>query len=105
MDRRTVGGLSGYQLAAITGTAVVGSVTAAVSVLLIVRRRTRAMIARGQQEPKLESSSTAEATRQEATGPEIPRHFSEELLIPGLTHTGVEIVQEDESNGRSPEGV
>lgn len=105
MDRRTVGGLSGYHLAAITGTAVVGSVTAAVSVLLIVRRRTRAMIVRGQQESKLESSSAAEATRKEATGPEIPRHFSEELLIPGLTHSGVEIVQEDESNGRSPEGV
>lgn len=32
-------------------------------------------------------------------------HFSEDLLVPGLTHTGPEIAEQAVRQGRSPEGV
>jgi hypothetical protein len=32
-------------------------------------------------------------------------HFSEDMLVPGLTHTGPEILAEDGKIGRSAEGV
>jgi hypothetical protein len=36
---------------------------------------------------------------------EIPQHFSEDLVVPGFTETGAEIVKQDREEGRSPEGV
>jgi hypothetical protein len=39
------------------------------------------------------------------TSTETPLHFSEDLLVTGLTHTGLEIVRQDNEEGRSSEGV
>jgi hypothetical protein len=36
---------------------------------------------------------------------EVPDHFSEELIVPGFTATGADIERQDETLGRSPEGV
>jgi hypothetical protein len=35
----------------------------------------------------------------------VPTHFTEEVVLPGITKTGVDIEQEDAVEGRSPEGV
>ena len=34
-----------------------------------------------------------------------PDHFTEDLVVSGLIHTGTEIAHQDTENGRSPEGV
>lgn len=35
----------------------------------------------------------------------VPNHFSEGVVIPGLTETGVEVEEQDVIYGRSPEGI
>lgn len=36
---------------------------------------------------------------------QVPDHFTEELIIPGLTETGADVERQDDTIGRSPEGV
>ena len=35
----------------------------------------------------------------------VPRHFSEDVVIPGVTFTGVDVRAQDKREGRSAEGV
>ncbi|MDQ2745517.1 MAG: hypothetical protein M3Z66_24935 [Chloroflexota bacterium] len=90
--------LNKYQIA---GLAVLGSTLAALSVVFTLRRfglvRRRA------------APDAVDAPGQTPTGAamssEIPQHFSEDLLVPGITYTGAEVQQQDDHDGRSPEGV
>ncbi len=90
--------LNKYQIA---GLALLGSTLAALSVIFTLRRfglvsrrvAPEAMDAPGQTPDGAVMSS------------EIPHHFSEDLLVPGLTYTGAEVQQQDDHDGRSPEGV
>ncbi len=34
-----------------------------------------------------------------------PPHFTEEMIIPGITETGMQILEDDDTEGRSPGGV
>lgn len=36
---------------------------------------------------------------------QVPHHFTENLLVPGFTETGQQVEEEDDTQGRSPEGV
>jgi hypothetical protein len=62
------------------------------------------------------TTQTSRARHKNADGPvqpvadpaqssDVPSHFSEDLIIPGLTHTGQEILEQDLQQGRSPDGV
>jgi hypothetical protein len=88
--------LNGYQLA---GLAVVASTVAALAVLYIVRLLgivgPQAMPDGGDTQPAVPH----------APGDGASTHFSEELLVPGLTYSGVEVEEQDRTEGRSPEGV
>lgn len=35
----------------------------------------------------------------------VPHHFTEDVVIPGFTETGQDIELQDDTDGRSPEGV
>ena len=36
---------------------------------------------------------------------EVPQHFTEDIVIPGFTETGQDVELQDDTSGRSPEGV
>lgn len=36
---------------------------------------------------------------------DVPSHFTEELIVPGFTETGADVERDDDTLGRSPEGV
>jgi hypothetical protein len=89
-----LGRLNAYQIA---GLSVVTSTVAALAVLFSVRRFLHR--SGGVEEPAL-----AEA-HQAADKPHVQDHFSENLLVRDITHTGAEILAEDGRKGRSSEGV
>jgi hypothetical protein len=35
----------------------------------------------------------------------VPDHFTEDVILPGFTETGQDVERDDETEGRSPEGV
>lgn len=93
--------LNGYQIA---GVAAVTSTVAAVIVLLAVRRIVKSWAARvleRQGDPVRDPGHVTEATMEQP----VPDHFSETIIIPGLTETGSEIAQQDATDGHAPEGV
>jgi hypothetical protein len=89
--------LNAYQIAAL---ALVSSSVVAVAVLLLFRRSklSQPAVAPEAEIPIQPAISTSAPV-------DIPTHFSEDLLIPGLTHTGAEIAEQDREEGRSTEGV
>src|SRR5947209_18682396 len=88
--------LNAYQIA---GLAMLGSTVAALTVVA-ARRRTK-LFRRGDRAEPVPVQPAVSAS----SGVEMPQHFSEDLVVPGLTHTGPEIAHHDEQDGRSPEGV
>lgn len=36
---------------------------------------------------------------------DVPRHFTEDIVVPGFTETGQDVERQDDTEGRSPEGV
>ena len=112
MDQPTVdrlGRLNRYQIAAL---AFITSAVAAVAVLLAIRRFLFTQTPESSVAPAADrraedtfSDSMEQPDTPEAMGTAIPHHFSEDLIVPGLTKTGPEILQDDDQDGRSPEGV
>ena len=89
-----LGTLNAYQIA---GLAVLTSTAAAITVLLAMRRfagRT-----------PVGAASARDSAPGEAMAAQIPHHFSENLLVPGFTETGAQVLEDDDRLGRSPEGV
>lgn len=107
LDR--LGRLNGFQIAAL---AFLTSATAAVAVLLTLRRFLFARAPEQSDDPD-SGPDAAQAPSYDMQQPEtpeamatvVPHHFSENLVVPGLTKTGLEILQDDDRNGKSPEGV
>lgn len=98
MDSQKVDRLAGLTALQIAALALGGSTIAAV-VTLIGLRRIGLVRARSDANP---------APR--AAGPvmpavAVPRHFSEDVVVPGITSTGADVRKQDERDGRSPEGV
>ncbi len=90
--------LNKYQIA---GLAVLGSTLAALSVVFTLRRL--GLVRRPAAPDAVDGP--AQTPEGAVMSTEIPHHFSEDLLVPGLTYTGAEVQQQDDHDGRSPEGV
>ncbi|HEX8919618.1 MAG TPA: hypothetical protein VF898_14030 [Chloroflexota bacterium] len=93
------------QMAGITLIATVISALTALVVLFIIGAR------RGRSARKLQQAD-ARAARvpiqpavNTTSASTMPPHFTEDLLVPGRTFTGPEILRQDERQGRSDEGV
>ena len=97
MDQKTLANLKPYQ---IVGLAILLSTAAALTVAFLLGRRSP---------QELPDSTIEQMAPQPAVGtaapPDVPHHFSEDLVVPGFTETGAEISHDDETEGGSPEGV
>jgi hypothetical protein len=91
-----LGDLNAYQIA---GLALVASTVAALGVVFLLRR---SGILGG---PALPPGFETQPAVPHNPEPGTPDHFTEELLVPGITFTGKEVAQQDAEVGRSPEGV
>ncbi len=101
MDSEKVDRLSALSALQIAVLAVAGSTLAAVATLIGLRRL--GLVGNRPRDTPDEAQPQAAVGQRDAPG--IPRHFSEDLVIPGVTHTGVEIREQDAREGRSAEGV
>lgn len=101
MDGEKVDRLAGLKAWQIAGIAMAGSTVAAIATLYGLQRLG---LVRGWSRTIARRSERVEAQPAEGDAT-APRHFSEDAVIPGLTHTGAEILAEDERHGRSAEGV
>lgn len=90
-----LGQLKGYQIA---GLALVASTVAALAVVWTLRRL-------GILGPRQAGGDERQPAVPHGSHGETPRHFSEELLVPGMTFTGEQVAAQDHEIGRSPEGV
>jgi len=105
MNTETLPEAKPAQIAGLTLIAAVLSAVTALAVLFIIgnrrlRRAKRVQLgdAEAARVPIQPAVNTTSATT-------MPQHFSEDLLVPGHTFTGPEILQQDERHGRSDEGV
>jgi hypothetical protein len=91
-----LGELNGYQIA---GLAALVSTVAALAVVFVLRRSgilgAPARASEAETQPAVPHSSSSGT----------PRHFSEELLVPGKTFTGQDVAEQDRSKGQSSEGI
>ena len=83
-----LGRMNAYQIA---GLAILCSSVAAITVLVAVRRTVARRTA--QNPPTAVPFTTT------------PAHFTENMIVPGITQTGTEIAEEDAQLGHSEEGV
>lgn len=106
MNRQDLTTPKPYQLAGLAGLALMASALVAIGVLYAVRRRAgspTSTTAEGGEQP---SSRVPIQPAVETVAPaEVPHHFSESLVVPGFTETGMDIERRDDSDGRSPGGV
>jgi hypothetical protein len=91
-----LGDLNAYQIA---GLALVASTLAALGVVFLLRRS--GILGSPALPPNFDKQPAVPHSPETGT----PHHFSEELLVPGITYTGEEVAQQDAEVGRSPEGV
>jgi hypothetical protein len=100
MNREQLAELNAFQIA---GLSLLASTLVAAGVFFLFRGRGRGA------QPADENGRVGEIPIQPAVNTaapvHAPHHFSEDLLIPGLTETGAEIASQDREEGRSPEGV
>lgn len=101
MNQDSIDKLSDLNKYQIAGLALLGSTLAALSVIFTLRRF--GLVSRRVTPEAVDGpGQTPDGA---AMSSEIPNHFSEDLLVPGLTYTGAEVQQQDDHDGRSPEGV
>jgi hypothetical protein len=93
-----------YRVAAVAAVAaIIASSLTALTVIFLLRWR-RQTQAEKRDELQVEQVPIQPAVNTSAPA-QVPNHFTENVLVPGITHTGPEIAQQDDSEGRSPEGV
>lgn len=95
MDRKHIATLARLKPYQIAGLAILTSTAASVGVLVALRRYVFPKVSPPPDSPE------ADLNASKGVSP----HFSEELTVPGFTHTGEEILEEDNRHGRSAEGV
>jgi hypothetical protein len=101
MDSEKVDRLSALSALQIAVLAIAGSTLAAVATLIGLRRL-------GLVGNRLHDNSDAVQPQPgvgDTMSSAVPRHFSEDVVIPGMTYTGLDIQEQDERDGRSAEGV
>jgi hypothetical protein len=91
-----LGELNGYQIA---GLAILASTLAALGMVFLLRRS--GVLGAPPLSPEMATQPAVPHASDNGT----PNHFTEELLVPGITYTGEEVAQQDREAGRSPEGV
>lgn len=91
-----LGELNGYQIA---GLAILASTLAALGMVFLLRRS--GLLGARPLPPEMATQPAVPHTQDNGT----PNHFTEELLVPGITYTGEEVAEQDRVAGRSPEGV
>jgi hypothetical protein len=100
MNNRRLAELGPIRLA---GIAMVASIGSALLVLLFTR------LWSGAAGPEMDTSGADRIPQQPevdlAMPATVPGHFTEELVIPGFTETGADVERDDDTLGRSPEGV
>jgi hypothetical protein len=101
MDREKVDRLSGLSALQIALLAIAGSTVAAVATLIGLRRTG---MVRSRSDANQASVQLQPAVRV-MTAAAVPNHFSEDIVLPGITFTGADVRVRDERDGRSPEGV
>ena len=85
----------------IAGLALVTSTIAALVVLFGLRR----LLGRAPTERLTGTGQTVQPAVDAQMAADMPEHFSEDLVIPGFTQTGIDIEEQDAQSGRSSEGV
>lgn len=98
METEKVDRLSGLSALQIALLAMAASTVAAVGTLLGLRRLGIVRKSSGTREGAVRAVPGR-------TGAPFPHHFSEEIVVPGITSTGTDVQGQDEREGRSPEGV
>jgi hypothetical protein len=101
MDREKVDRMSGLGALQIALLAMAASTVAAVGTLLGLRRLGIVRKTPGTNEAAVPAQPAVPVN----TGASFPNHFSEDIVVPGLTYTGADVQAQDERDGRSPEGV
>lgn len=100
MNNRKLAELGPLQLATY---AMVASIGSALLVLLLTR------FWQGAAGPQIDTTGVERIPPQPdvdvAVPATVPSHFTEELVIPGITETGADVERDDETLGRSPEGI
>ncbi len=108
LSTKKLGELNSYQVA---GLAVLASGLTTLGVVLLLRRTV--FRAKRPDTHDAGQSWAAPTDGTEAAQPavgiempaELPRHFTEDLIIPGYTETGQQVSEQDDREGRSPEGA
>ncbi len=101
MESEKVDRLSALSALQIAGLAIAGSTLIAVATLIglrrlgLVRSLPQENAGTGEPQPAVPVATSAS----------IPKHFSENVVVPGITYTGADVRRQDEQDGRSPEGV
>jgi len=91
------------QMVGLAALAIFTSAAVAIAVLYAVRSRQRSASGSAAQlevetipvQPGVNTSAPVDA----------PTHFSEDVIVPGFTETGTQVLEDDNALGRSPEGV
>lgn len=99
MNNRKLAELGPLRLA---GIAMAGSVISAILVMLAGRLFNRV------QSKAIDTSANRIPPQPEADmamPTTVPSHFTEELILPSFTETGADVERDDDTWGRSPEGV
>jgi hypothetical protein len=114
MERNQVSRLSPYQSLVL---AVIMSMLTALAVLFALRLRDHTAVSEPAAPPPapdtneppaapaMAPADAAQPAVSTASQTEVPNHFSEDLIVPGFTHTGPEIVEQDIREGARPDGV
>ena len=92
-------------IAGITLAATVLSTLTAVAVLFAIGTRRRRYAQRFERSDTDAARIPVQPAVNTTTASAMPPHFSEDVLVPGRTFTGPEVLQQDERQGRSDEGV
>lgn len=92
-----------FKIGAMAALALITSTLTALGMLMFLRTKRHARIER--EEDWKADEPFAQPAVDTTVSAKTPRHFSEELVVPGVTQTGLDIEHEDMLQGRSPEGV
>jgi hypothetical protein len=101
MESEKVDRLSALSALQIAALAIAASTIAALATLIGLRRLGVVKIQSNQNPDDVQPQPAVPVV----TSTTVPRHFSEDVVIPGMTYTGADIQRQDDRTGRSPEGV
>ena len=100
MEKEKVDRISGLGALQIAALAIGGSTIVALATLAALKRLG---LVRGA--PASEPDILPQPAVPTRSQTEVPHHFTEDVVVPGHTYTGADILAQDERAGRSPEGV